>query len=247
MPKLSLANGLVYVYTKEPQTDGDDLWYLTALDFRTGRTVFKRLSGEGLGYNNNYAPISLGPDGSAYVGVLGGLVRLADASPPPGAGPVGAPPADARPLRRPCQPRRLAVQRAGIGLVVLNLESRYLRFQGARVGRRSARLCVEGGGRMAAALDRRGRVRLVVSSAPGHRYRRIGARVPTRLARRAFPRRRRVAPGVYATDRSRRVLFAVRGRRVVWVAVARRDAVRRRTTIRRALRAAGFGAARRSR
>jgi hypothetical protein len=33
-----------------------------------------------VGYNNNYAPVTLGPDGAAYVGVLGGLVRLADSS-----------------------------------------------------------------------------------------------------------------------------------------------------------------------
>src|SRR5829696_2439551 len=59
-------------------TRGDDPWYFTALDFRTGRTVYKRLAGEGFGYNNNYAPISIGPDSSAYVGVLGGLVRLFD-------------------------------------------------------------------------------------------------------------------------------------------------------------------------
>jgi hypothetical protein len=30
-----------------------------------------------LGYNNNYAPVTIGPDGSAYVGTLGGLVRIA--------------------------------------------------------------------------------------------------------------------------------------------------------------------------
>ena len=33
-----------------------------------------------MGYNNNYAPVTLGPDGAAYVGVLGGLVR--DKAPP---------------------------------------------------------------------------------------------------------------------------------------------------------------------
>jgi hypothetical protein len=78
VPKLSLGTGLVYTYTKDPNPGGDDLWYLTAIDFRSGRTVFERLSGEGLGYNNNYAPISLGTDGTAYVGVLGGLVLLRD-------------------------------------------------------------------------------------------------------------------------------------------------------------------------
>jgi hypothetical protein len=84
VPKLSLPNGLVYAYTKDPSSEGDDLWYLTALDFRDGHTVFKKLAGEGLGFNNNYAPITIGPDnGSMYLGVLGGMVMLRDAVPPP--------------------------------------------------------------------------------------------------------------------------------------------------------------------
>ena len=89
MPKLSAANGIVYTYTKDPQPDNQDAWYLTALDFRTGKTLFKRLGGEGLGHNNNYAPVTLGPDGTAYVGVLGGLIGLRDATPPPGASAPG--------------------------------------------------------------------------------------------------------------------------------------------------------------
>jgi hypothetical protein len=95
VPKLSLENGLVYLYTKDPDPFNDDPFYLTAVDFRTGRTVYKRRAGNGLGYNNNYAPVTLGPDGTAYVGVLGGLVALRDrVAPPrvqrPGAGGVGA-------------------------------------------------------------------------------------------------------------------------------------------------------------
>jgi hypothetical protein len=82
VPKLSLSSGLVYVYTKPPREDRADPWYLTAIDFHTGRTVYRRLNGEGLGYNNNYAPITLAPDGTAFVGTLGGLTRLADATPP---------------------------------------------------------------------------------------------------------------------------------------------------------------------
>jgi hypothetical protein len=81
VPKLSLANGIVYTYTKPANADGEDGWYLTAIDFASGKTLWKALAGEGLGYNNNYAPVTLGPDGAAYVGVLGGLVRLADAVP----------------------------------------------------------------------------------------------------------------------------------------------------------------------
>jgi hypothetical protein len=78
VPKLSLADGLVYAYTKPSRADGIDAWYLTAISFRTGRTVYERLAGTGLGFNSNYAPVSIGPDGTAYVGVLGGLVSLAD-------------------------------------------------------------------------------------------------------------------------------------------------------------------------
>jgi hypothetical protein len=76
VPKLSLGAGLVYTYTKG--TDSHDPWFLTALDFRTGRTVYKALAGSGIGYNNNYAPVTLGPDHTAYVGTLGGLVALRD-------------------------------------------------------------------------------------------------------------------------------------------------------------------------
>jgi hypothetical protein len=78
VPKLSLANGLVYAYTKPPRADGIDAWYLSAISFRTGRTVYERLAGTGLGFNSNYAPVSVGPDGTAYVGVLGGLVLVRD-------------------------------------------------------------------------------------------------------------------------------------------------------------------------
>ena len=84
VPKVSLGSGLLYVYAKPPnQTGNGDGWYLTAIDIRTGRTVYRQLSGEGLGFNNNYAPVTIGPDGTAYVGVLGGIVALRDRTPPP--------------------------------------------------------------------------------------------------------------------------------------------------------------------
>jgi hypothetical protein len=74
--KLSLANGLIYTYTKGPGRS--DPWYWTTISFRTGRTVYRQLAGTGLGYNNNYAGIALGPDGTEYVGTLGGIVSMRD-------------------------------------------------------------------------------------------------------------------------------------------------------------------------
>jgi hypothetical protein len=78
VPKASLRAGLVYTYTKPQTGDDTDAWYFTALDFRTGETVFSRLAGTGLGYNNNFAPVTIGPDGTAYVGVLGGIALFKD-------------------------------------------------------------------------------------------------------------------------------------------------------------------------
>ena len=78
VPKLSAANGLAYFYTFSPQADGENAWYLTALDFRTGETRFKILTGYGPNFDNNWAPITLAPDGTAYVGTSKGLVAIWD-------------------------------------------------------------------------------------------------------------------------------------------------------------------------
>jgi hypothetical protein len=74
--KLSLGSGLVYTYTKEPGPA--DPWYWTAIDFRTGRVVFKRFAGSGTLFNNNYAGIAISARGTAYLGVLGGIIAVRD-------------------------------------------------------------------------------------------------------------------------------------------------------------------------
>jgi hypothetical protein len=76
--KLSLASGLIYTYGKS--AGPSDPWYWTALDFRTGRTVYEVLAGNGLGYNNNYAGIALAPGGTEYMGTLGGIIAMRDAA-----------------------------------------------------------------------------------------------------------------------------------------------------------------------
>lgn len=79
VPKLSTATGLVYLYTKRPDApDGTDAYYFTAIDFETGRTAYRVLTGTGVRYDNHWAAITLAEDGTAYVGVLNGLVRIRD-------------------------------------------------------------------------------------------------------------------------------------------------------------------------
>jgi hypothetical protein len=78
VPKVSLANGLLYAYTKRHSWWGADAWYFTALDARTGRTVFSVRTGLGMLLNNHYAAVTIAEDGSAYIATLGGMVRIRD-------------------------------------------------------------------------------------------------------------------------------------------------------------------------
>ena len=161
VPKVSLDGGLLYTYTKPPG-DPSDPWYLTALDARTGRTAFKALAGRGLGFNNNYAPVTLGPDGTAYVGTLGGLVALRDATPP------RLPATPRLTLRAACRKRTVKIRVGGIDepLVV------------------RARLLLGGGDR----LDRSSPFSLVVRR-HGHRIFKARVRARLRDGRRPLVRR----------------------------------------------------------
>jgi hypothetical protein len=76
--KVSLATGLVYAYTTRQSWWGVSAWYLSALDARTGKTVFSVRTGTGTLSNNHYAAVTLAPDGSAYVATLAGMVRVRD-------------------------------------------------------------------------------------------------------------------------------------------------------------------------
>lgn len=81
VPKLSTKSGLVYLYTREQNEDIPDsavAWYFTAIDFETGETVYKVFTGTGRNWNNSYGPITIGPNGTAYVGVFNGLISISD-------------------------------------------------------------------------------------------------------------------------------------------------------------------------
>lgn len=72
--QLSTGDGLVYTYAKDAQG-----WYYAALDFQDGSLTAQSripLSNQlgGLLANNFYSGIGIGPEGSAYVGVFGGIL-----------------------------------------------------------------------------------------------------------------------------------------------------------------------------
>ncbi|MCP4628070.1 MAG: hypothetical protein GY850_31805 [bacterium] len=78
LPKLSAGNGLVYYYNYEPQENGKNAYYLMALDAQTGETVFKILTGGGSRYDGNWGTLSIGPNGTAYVSTVKGMVAVRD-------------------------------------------------------------------------------------------------------------------------------------------------------------------------
>lgn len=81
VPKMSTENGILYLYTRVINDDIPDnavAWYFTAVDFRTGKTLYKVFTGCGKNWNNSYGPITIGPNGKAYVGVFNGLISIED-------------------------------------------------------------------------------------------------------------------------------------------------------------------------
>ena len=77
-PAVSTDDGFVYVWTKRHSWLGVDAWYLSALDLRTGRLAWARRAGLNPLVDSHGGVVALGPDRSAYVPVLGGIVRVAD-------------------------------------------------------------------------------------------------------------------------------------------------------------------------
>ena len=81
-PRLSTATGLIYTYAVKPgvpvwgiPTTG---WYFTAVDWETGESVYEVWVGNGGEWNNVLDPVTLGPDGAAYVGTKNGLMTIRD-------------------------------------------------------------------------------------------------------------------------------------------------------------------------
>jgi len=79
--KLSLGSGLLYLYFRDDSSPVAR-WYLTAVDFATGETVYRVLVGTGVRYNNWAGALFLHPDGGiAYSTTIFGLVMVRDAAP----------------------------------------------------------------------------------------------------------------------------------------------------------------------
>lgn len=80
VPKLSAASGIAYFYSfdlvKGPDGQPMQDWSIAGLDFRTGRQILKIPTGRGRKFDNNWASMSIAPNGDFYAGVTGGLIQV---------------------------------------------------------------------------------------------------------------------------------------------------------------------------
>lgn len=81
--RLSTKTGLIYTYSWKPDDEtGANVYYWTAMDYRTGETVWEKMAGTGsrseTQFDTWYPGIGIGADGALYVGVYGGLLSIRD-------------------------------------------------------------------------------------------------------------------------------------------------------------------------
>jgi hypothetical protein len=82
--KLSTATGLIYGVMMDRDTAGVNVYNAHAIDFRTGRTVYKVRLGSGAAANIQFSPTYIGPDGAIYQPARAGIIKLADGAEQPG-------------------------------------------------------------------------------------------------------------------------------------------------------------------
>jgi hypothetical protein len=101
------------------------------------------------------------------------------------------------------------------------------------------RFCVEGGGKVLAALSRRRRVTSVFSTAKGHRARAVARGTSRRRAARRFKRAVRLRPSLVVLYRGR-MAAGVKGKRVRFVGAVDRPRARSGKALRSDLRRLGL-------
>jgi hypothetical protein len=91
-PKLSLQNGLIYIYTmkwiRKPKPTGKLAerkgaweWSFVGVDFATGKTVYEQPVFRGTqaqDHDNGWGTLTLGPNSTAYLGMWRGAMRIAE-------------------------------------------------------------------------------------------------------------------------------------------------------------------------
>jgi hypothetical protein len=80
VPKLAAKSGIAWFYSFTPAKDAEGKptqnWFIVGLDFQTGKEVIRIPTGQGRQFDNNWASMSIAPNGDFYAGTTAGVVQV---------------------------------------------------------------------------------------------------------------------------------------------------------------------------
>lgn len=76
-PTLSTANGIIYSYAVKEGSNGHDAWFLSMVDWETGKTAFEYWVGSGKNFPDMLQPVVIN-DGAFYIGTRTGIMVIRD-------------------------------------------------------------------------------------------------------------------------------------------------------------------------
>jgi outer membrane protein assembly factor BamB len=76
-PALSTANGIIYSYCVKKGSKGSNAWFLSMVDWETGKTVYEYWVGSGKDFPDMLQPVVI-YDGTFYIGTKTGLLSIRD-------------------------------------------------------------------------------------------------------------------------------------------------------------------------
>ena len=76
-PTLSTANGMIYSYCVKEGSNGSDAWFLSMVDWETGKTVYEYWVGSGRNFADMLQPVVIN-SGAFYIGTQTGILVVRD-------------------------------------------------------------------------------------------------------------------------------------------------------------------------
>jgi len=76
-PILSTSNGIIYSYCVKKGSNGHDAWFLSMVDWKTGKTVYQYWVGSGRNYPDMLQPVVI-DSGAFYIGTRTGILVVRD-------------------------------------------------------------------------------------------------------------------------------------------------------------------------
>jgi len=75
---LATESGVIWGYGADPDVEDEDHFYLGAHEWATGEEIFRAYVGDGLPFDPITGQVHMHPDGSFFMGVIGGAIKMSD-------------------------------------------------------------------------------------------------------------------------------------------------------------------------